>query len=229
MHEEAEKCMDSIDKIKVLICEIPPKWDEIRAILEESTPSKADLADIAGCIANECFCEYCDAPRSASGEVVAIHSDYLIDALRLLLAHGLDPNAVFDDDNIMWKMQWVDAPNVGADALRLLLEHGGDPNAVLPSEGESLFSYLNFSVSEDDHDKEYLHKVQCWLVLMAYGGCWDNGETSIEMLNGNDVKIFREFEQYDFTLEHLPNAKTVNTSWLMHVFNIKTGEEVGRY
>lgn len=224
--------MKDIEKVKALFSELPPRFDEIRRHLDQDRPTKEDLADIAHDLADDCFCEYWSTmnPKIQENSVDSIHSNYLIESLRLLLQYGLDPNTITaDGDNIMWMLQWVDAPNVGAAALRLLLEHGGNPNLVLPDEGEGLFASVSFSVSEDEHDHSYFHTVQFWWVLMAFGGCYDNGNIPIEMLNGKKVDIFRDFEQFDFELENVPNARTVNTSWLMRVFNAETREEVARY
>ena len=185
--------MKEIEKVKLLFSELPPKHDEIRGILDRDRPTKEDLAEIAYNVASYCFCEYRDAVDPTINEVSVdlMHSNYLLDSLQLLLEYGLNPNTITaQGDNVLWELQWVDAPNIGPAALRLLLEHGGNPNLILPEEGESLFEYVSFCISEDDHDHSWFYKVQFWWVLMAFGGSYDNGNIPIEMLNGKRPDIF---------------------------------------
>ena len=62
------------------------------------------------------------------------------------------------------------------EVIALLLENGGNPNHLISCEGESIFEYIDFKVSYDEYTHDYLHTVQCWSVLMAYGACLgDNG------------------------------------------------------
>ena len=147
----------------------------------------------------------------------------------MLIEQGLDPNLVVNDDNPIWNVMWIDAPNIGASVMRLLLENGGDPNHYLSSEGETVFDYISFKVSYDEYTHDYFHTVQCWLVLMGYGACWKDGEIPLAMLNGNSVEIFKKFELYDYTIEPLPQEPGKYGCWIMHIYNVETNEEVARY
>ena len=114
--------------------------------------------------------------------------------------------------------------------MRLLLENGGNPNHLIPSEGETVFEYIDFMVSYDQYMHEYFYTVQCWLVLMAYGACWrNNGEIPLTMLGENSVEIFKNYELYDYEIEPLPQIPGKFGCWIMHIFNIETKEEVAVY
>ena len=223
--------MSNVDKAKKLFASIPPKWEEIKAILSASGFTSEDLARIAIDLTDNCFCEYRDALSEDIAEVSleSLHSGYLLDSLQLLVDYGLDPNTIVGDENAMWNTQWIDAPNVGASALRLLLENGGNPNHILPTESETLFEAVAFDVSYDEYTHEWLHKVQCWLVLMAYGGEFRGGGIPITMLGNNEVKTFKSFEDFDYTIEPLPQVVGKYGCWIMHIFRVDSHEEVARY
>ena len=59
-----------------------------------------------------------------------------------------------------------------------------------------------------------------------------NGKRSyIDPLFESDftVEIFKEFEQFDYEIEPLPQEPGKYGCWIMHIFNIHTREEVARY
>lgn len=223
--------MNLVKQIKEVFEQEPSHLDEIRSLLSLRELTKEELADLAISFTNECFCEYRDA-LDAEVESVTIenmHSNYVIEAINILLEFGLDPNTVFVDDNVLWNAMWIDSPNVAASLMRLLLENGGDPNHFIPAEHETLFEYIAFKVSYDQYTHDYFHTVQCWLVLMAYGACWRDGEIPLTMLGNKSVEIFKEFEQFDYEIEPLPQEPGKYGCWIMHIFNIHTQEEVARY
>lgn len=223
--------MGFIEQIKTSFEEQPSDLAKIRALLISGDPSKEDLAELAISFTGDCFCEYHDAldPEIESVTIENMHSNYIIEAIQLLLEFGLDPNTIFDNDNVLWCAMWIDAPNVAASVMRLLLENGADPNHFIPAEHETLFEFIAFKVSYDEYTHDYFHTVQCWLVLMAYGACWRDGGIPITMLGKHSVEIFKEFEQYDYKIEPLPQEPGKYGCWIMHIFNIHTQEEVARY
>jgi len=224
--------MGDIEKVKKMLSLIPPDLDGARKELSEAGFSKEELAEIAIDAAYSCFDEYHDALNlEKTGITVdAMNSGYLIETLQILLDHGLDPNTVVDDENVMWLLQYADAPNIGPAALRLLLENGGDPNHVFPADAvETLFEYVTYKVSYDEYTHEFFHTVQFWLVLLAYGGHWRNGSIPITMLNGYTVEIFKDFESFDYTIEPLPQEPGKYGCWIMHIFRVDNDEEVARF
>ena len=222
--------MNLVKQIKEVFEQEPSNLDEIRNLLSLRELTREELADLAISFTDDCFCEYRDAldPEVESVTIENMHSNYIIEAINMLLEFGLDPNAIFDNDNVLWNAMWIDSPNVAASLMRLLLENGGDPNHFIPAEHDTLFEYIAFKVSYDEYTHDYYHTVQCWLVLMAYGACWRNGEIPLTMLGNKSVEIFKEFEQFDYEIEPLPQEPGKYGCWIMHIFNIHTREEVAR-
>lgn len=214
-----------------LFSEIPPDRKKIEDVFSQYTFSKEQLAKIAVALAQDCFMEYSDALDDRFPDITPDHmnSNHLLESLQQLLNHGLDPNICVgeDADNVMWSLQFVNAPNIGASAMRLLLENGADPNRKIPPNEVSIFDDLDFSVY--DNNGAFAYMVQCWLVLMAYGGRWENGNIPLTMLNGNKVEIFKDFEYFDYSVEPLKEEPKYSWSWLMRVYDMRTHEEVARY
>ncbi len=223
--------MNIVNQIKELFEQAPSNLNEIRKLLELRKFKEDELAELAVSFTDNCFCEYHDAldPEVESVTIENMNSNYVVDAIRLLLEFGLNPNTIVNDDNVMWNAMWIDAPNVAASVMRLLLENGGSPNHLIPAEHETLFEYIAFKVSYDEYTHEYFHTVQCWLLLMAYGGCWEDGNIPITMLGGKSVEIFKNFELYDYEIEPLPQETGKYGCWIMHIYNIATHDEVARY
>lgn len=222
--------MNLVKQIKEVFEQEPSNLDEIRNLLSLRELTREELAVLAISFTDDCFCEYRDAldPEVESVTIENMHSNYIIEAINILLEFGLDPNAIFDNDNVLWNAMWIDSPNIAASLMRLLLENGGDPNHFIPAEHDTLFEYIAFKVSYDEYTHNYYHTVQCWLVLMAYGACWRNGEIPLTMLGNKSVEIFKEFEQFDYEIEPLPQEPGKYGCWIMHIFNIHTREEVAR-
>ena len=223
--------MNLVKQIKEIFEQEPSHLDEIRNLLSLRDLTKVELADLAISFTDDCLCEYRDAldPEVESVTIENMHSNYVIEAIKILLEFGLDPNVVFDYDNVLWNAMWIDAPNVAASLMRVLLENGGDPNHFKHYEHKTLFEYIAFKVSYDEYTYDYLYTVQCWLVLMAYGACLRNGEIPLTMLGNKSIEIFKEFEQFDYEIEPLPQEPGKYGCWIMHIFNIHTREEVARY
>ena len=223
--------MDMVEKITNLLSEVPPDLDAAQQLLAAHKLTEEEVMQIAINCTDNCFGEYLDAldPRFPDITVDRMHSNHIVSVLELLLEFGLNPNVSLNGENAMWNTMWISAPNVGATALRLMLEHGGDPNHRIPEEVETLFDWIDFKVSYDEYTHEYLHTVQLWWVLMAYGACFSNGKISITMLDGNSVEILKNFERYDFTIEPLPQEPHRYGCWNMHIYDKDTGKEVAVY
>lgn len=222
--------MELVKQIKEIFEHTPSDLAKIESLLSVRKFSKEELAEIAIDFTDDCFCEYRSAlnPEVESVTFENMHSNYILEAIKLLIKFGLDPNTIVNDENVIWNSMWMDAPNVAASAMKLLLENGGDPNHLIPAEKETLFDFIAFKVSYDEYSHEYFYTVQCWLILMAFGACWQDGKIPITMLNGNSVEIFKEFQLYDYEIEPLPEVGKYG-SWIMHIYNIETKEEVAVY
>lgn len=140
----------------------------------------------------------------------------------VLLARGLDVNSD-SDKNALSSCIWIENEAIAVMLAKKFLEHGANPNLKLTCEGgESLYEYMNFSIGYDMFDNDGFMKI--WLLLIAYGGCYENGETCLEMLNGNSAEIFKNI--YDFGLRRERDA---NGSRVMYFYNISTNEDVALY
>ena len=220
-----------VNQIKERFNNTPSDIEGLRELLSMRKFTEEELAEIAVDFTDHCFCEYQDAIGLRVPEITLenMKSNYILNAIALLLEFGLNPNTIVEDENVMWNTMWIDAPNVAADVLKLLLENGGDPNHLIPSERETIFEYIAFKVSYDEYTHDYFYTVQCWLILMAYGACWDNGEIPITMLGDNTVDIFKNYQMYTYEIEPLPQEPGKYGCWRMHIYNIETREKVAIY
>ena len=220
----------AVKEIAELFSRIPPDLDTIDQLIGRLALTKEELAYLACSLGDQCFCEYYDALNPDVKTITPDHmnSNFLVPSLKLLLKHGLDPNTIYDDENVMWSLSFVNAPNVGANALKLLLEACGDPNHYIPAEGEGLFSSVSFDVSYeyDEYNALGLHLFHQWLLLMAYGGCYRDGTIPLKMNTGYDVTIFRDFQNYDFRISRHSNKWG---DWTMEIFDVHTNKCVATW
>ena len=217
--------MDYIKNVKQLFTETPPQWDKISCILNEQHFTKEELADIAIHIVNNCFCEYKEATEYRGLESVDIkttNSYYLVESLKMLLQFGLDPNVSVHGDNAIWYTQYVDIPNVAASAMRLLLEHGGNPNITVDDDPERLFEDIDDKVFEDAYVYGFEYVVQCWLVLLAFGGQSKYNVNPIKMMDGYKIDIFKDFENYDYVFGSVYEEEDKRNRFAMLIFDKRT-------
>lgn len=155
------------------------------------------------------------------------HSTYVFELIQLLLQYGLEPNAVYDDSNVLWELQYVDNGYIAADTLALLLEHGGRVDLEL--DGEELFSDLDFSVMLDafnQNDRQrYDGLVHLWFVCLGYGGTPKNGTAAVETFRGFDLRNLRDHRRFTFGLSWVPGR---GENWSLHIFDRDTLWEVAR-
>ena len=140
----------------------------------------------------------------------------------VLLARGLDVNSD-SDKNALSSCIWIENEDIAVMLAKKFLEHGANPNLKLTCDGgESLHDYMNACIGYNRFDDDGFMKI--WLLLIAYGGCYENGETCLEMLNGYSAEIFKNI--YDFGLRRERDA---NGSRVMYFYNISTNEDVALY
>lgn len=225
-----------------LLLQIPVDMELVRHTLSEGEYSAEDVSLVGTAFAEECFGEVDDSDPEHY-VLVQDHSPFIYGIVSLFLEYGLDPNAVFDGENIMHCLRWIGWEYVAADTLRLLLDHGGDP--CLEVDNEDLFHSVSFDVSFDrveQFDKRsYDALVHFWFVLIGYAGKED-------LLTGEGEPMFRVFKQYkgdywdervEFDLAELRNHRdytfflsTVsshNDPWSLHIVDKRTQWEVARW
>ena len=156
-----------------------------------------------------------------------INTHPLMKILEMLLEKGLDPGVCLDHEyetNVMCELQWVDLPYLGAAAMRLLLEYGADPY-VIDSDGMDLFTNVDGSVAIDIDLVPYdilQTTIQTWFVLVGYGGRPEKTEP-FHLYPGHTYDELKEFEFFDYVIIYDLEKKEN----IMHITDIRTGEEIG--
>ena len=158
-----------------------------------------------------------------------LHSTFLVDVVRLLLEYGLNPNAVYDDTNIMSLLMYIDNESLAAGTLALLLEHGGNTDLVV--DGVGLFSDIDFMVmfdSVEQYDRRtYDALVHCWLVYIGYGAKLQDGIEPVDIvgycgmnreyeLKDFELSDLKEHRNYTFGLSSVPNR---GDNWSLQIFD----------
>lgn len=142
------------------------------------------------------------------GEVVlGYESSHMLEAIRVLLEYGLDPNTIFtealtdeitEEYNIMQSLRYIDNGYVAADTLALLLENGGNPSLII--DGNSFVRDVNFDLIFDLNNQEdrirYDALVHFWMVLVGYGARLEHGEPCVDPCGDFDVGNLRNHRQY---------------------------------
>lgn len=223
--------MELIKQIKETFEKTPSNLDEIKRLLSLRKFSKEELADLAIEFTMDCDvdCDILFNPEIEEYKYEDLHSNYIIDALKLLLEFGFDPNTIVDDWNVLWEAMYVETPSVAASIMKFLIENGGDPNHYMPSEQMTLFEAMAEKVVFNKENPSEAYTVSCWLVLMAYGGRYRHYDIDITMINGNSIEIFKEFQLYDYKIEKIIQEPEKIECWIEHFYNIETGEEVAIY
>lgn len=180
----------------------------------ELTPENVTKVGIA--YADECFDEvtefiFNNGYAYTGGVVPGLHSTSIVDVIRLLLRFGLNPNGVYDGNNIMDSLQFVDNEYLSADALDLLLQHGGNLNLEL--EDGPFFRELDFRVAfdavEQYNRRIYSALIHFWMVAVGNGASYIGNKDKLffyKEYNSDtlfDPKKLRNHRNYSFCLAHL--------------------------
>lgn len=151
----------------------------------------------------------------------------LTSKLDILLKHGMNPNTRLEDNeevNVMNVLLYVDLPFLAAYTMRLMLEHGADPNMPIDY-SETLFQNIDCAVTFDlldFPDNMVMTSLQCWFVLIGYGGRLENIEP-FELNPGHSYDELKEYEYFEHRVEYNPQRKENR----LHIIDRRTGEEIG--
>ena len=241
MIELTEKCKRLYD----LIMKIPADLDEIRTELETGGYSPDDLAPVSYKFAETCFYERIERDygddtdekyefyNSPAVVIQNEHSTSFLEIIKLLLKHGLDPNATIDSDSLLNIVRYIENEYFAADTLALLFEHGADVN--LQVNGSRVFRDIDFDILFDafnQNDRRYYDSlVHCWFVWLGYGARLDNGESGLELFTEYntgkefDLAKLKNHRDYTFGLSHMACH---NENWALHIFEKQTLWEVAR-
>lgn len=222
---------------------IPPDLTKLRHELEEGVYTGEDVSMAATRFSEELLDERLEEDYDTHKflepvTVPGLHSTYLYEIISLLLEYGLDPNAVYDQTNIMQMLKYVDNEYIGADTLALLFEYGG--RVDLTVDGESNFGNIDFDVLFDAYNqrdrRSYDAMVHSWFVYIGYGGKPDNGTKPLEVIDGDamyneygikkfDLSDLKDHRNFTFGLTHFPGR---GENWSLCIFDKRTRWEVAR-
>lgn len=221
-----------------MLLAIPPNIEEIKQELSYRTFSAEDISKAAIMYLEECFDEHINEAFESHKYMEALvipnlHSTYVYEVVELLLQYGLDPNAVYDDTNIMYELKYVDNEYIGADTLALLFENGGRLDLVV--DGEAIFDNIGFDVifdSIEQYDRRrYDALVHCWLVYLGYGAAHGNRIPAVDVFKVYDseelfdLKELKNHRNFTFGLSYVDGR---GEKWSLHIFDRRTRWEVAR-
>ena len=206
-----------------LLITIPPNWAAAEQFLDETKLTPREITRVALAYAGECFCEAGDyayernIPHPAS-IIPGLHSTYIYNIVEFLLHYGLEPNGIYEEDNIMEALRYVDNEFLAADALGLLLEHGGNYDLFTGSGCEPFFQSLDFDVYFDAIEQEdrqrYAAMVHCWMVAIGYGACCNGDKRSLFKEYGSstqfDLQKLKNHRNYYFGVTHLEKGFAIS-------------------
>lgn len=232
-----------IEEIVCLLTRTPPDLGVVRNLLDMRKMPCEALSKVARNIVDRfCFCEYRDAKGSEDcppvltkidqeGNVIdeKLVSYYLQDILTLLLDHGMNPNDISgedsDEENLMEMVKYVDYTDTAGRCMRLLMEHGGDPNLFIGN--ESLIYTIDIDVVFDiGYGYDLPSVVQCWLVLIGYGGRLDDGRLPVKMCEGYQPEVFKDFEKFSWRVSRMKPTPESPEGWCLHICEKDSGIEV---
>lgn len=123
---------------------------------------------------------------------------HLAPLMELFLSYGMDPNSVYDGEELMSLLRFIHMDYAGADALSVFLEYGGNPDIQPENDGVTLMSDILGDISigafEDDKCKD--GALHCILVIAGCSGKLTNGEKA-KMLDGYDRSILKNHRLFD--------------------------------
>ncbi len=166
--------------------------------------------------------------------VPGIESSHLVDAFRILLKYGFDPNKImtYDDGgqtNIMEQLMFVYNGYQAADAADLILTHGGNPSLIV--EGTSLIRDLNFelqfSMIGNEEFRYFSDSIaHYWMVYIGNGAKLEDGGESVDPVGDFDISNLRNHRQYYYGMIHSDRS---NDGMEICFFDKDTNWEVARY
>ena len=200
---------------------IPPNFEDTRSFLNTESMTNDEITRVAIEYATICFCEagdyMLDNNLPYTTQVVPdLHSTYILDVISFLLPYGLDPNGIYENENLMELLRFVDNGFLAADTLSLLLEHGG--NYDLETNGETLFESVDFDVFFDAVEQyirpRFASTVHLWMVLIGFGARNENWTGKLfkeyDTLEPFDLQKLRNHNNYYFGVTRKDGAPSIS-------------------
>ena len=227
-----------------LMWTLTPDFDAIRQLIEQNRMTPEEITRTAIRFVEDAAWEDLDCPQLNDNIVrrplfvESLHSACLYDLIRLLLDYGLEPNAVYNEDNLIEQVVKIINADQAADTLALLLENGGDVNVTVKD--ERVFDSLEFDVFFGRHEmpgrRNYDALVHCWMVFIGYGVKASNGRCPVDSVyrpDQNEEFGIKDFELSDLKVHKdfafcISNMPSNGESYTIHIFDNRTKWEVAR-
>lgn len=194
-------------RLKDLLMEMPPELEKAAVLLKQDGYTAENISKVGNDFVGECIEECWDLflqnDIARSEDVIpGLHSTHLCEVLSLLLSHGLDPNGIFEDSNIMDDLKYLDNGYMAADALVLLFEHGGDPN--LRCNGDTIFNEIDYDLFFDalnqPNRQRYASLVHCWMVHLAFGALYSKSGVCVHTSQDFGLAMLKDHRRFYFGL-----------------------------
>ena len=218
MTDRENKLFEICNKHNADLLQVEQLIIDMKLTSEEITRTAIKLADANTLEIHQC--DYTDELVTANW----------VELFKIFIKYGLMPNYIYTDDdmnqyNIIQEMRYIDNGDIAPTIMRMLMECGGNPN--LEVGGVPFFASLDFDIAFDvtglNNKRLFDIEFKIWLVLMGFGGYIKNHECPVKMKNGYSVEIFKNFEDFDYTIDMINQAEE---KWVMHIYNKSTNEEI---
>lgn len=228
-------------ELEELLRENLPKLDEIRAELEGGAYPPERVTRAALRFLDDCFDDQAERDWVEDQQREEFVSEQPVEPflrpeersaclpqlIGLLLEYGLEPNAVYDECNVMHSLKYIDNGYTAADSLALLLEHGGDPN--MEFDGSTLFREFDhaviFDAANQQDRRRYNALVHCWFVLLGYGAEAEPGVKPVDTFGEFELCELKQHRNYTFALTHTHRC---GKNWSLHIVDRRSFWEVAQ-
>lgn len=144
------------------------------------------------------------------------------DVFDALILSGLDVNSD-SDENALNSSIWIENIDIALMLAKKFLDKGANPNLKLTCEGgESLYQYMDFAVGYDMFGDELFMKL--WLLLIAYGGCDNDGSNSLIVAPGENYDIAKNINNIGFSIDYKEDGYHI-----IHFYDKETNSEFAMY
>lgn len=144
------------------------------------------------------------------------------DVFDALIISGLDVNSD-SEENALSSSIWIENIDIALMLAKKFLDNGADPNLKPTCEcDESLYEYMDFAVGYDMFGDELFMKL--WLLLIAYGGCDNDGDNSLIVAPGEKYDIAQNINNIRFSIDYKDDGYHV-----MHFYDKETNCEFAMY
>ena len=167
-------------------------------------------------------------------DIPGIESSHFLEAIRILLEYGLDPNYCSSNsftDYIIGNLRFVFNGYQSADAAALMFEHGGNPNMIF--DDCSLIDDLDFDVMwflGGDVDSRYIADsfMHYWMTVVGYGARFTNGADVVVEYGNFKACDFRDHRNYYCGFIHVKDDDGSVHLSAISFFDKRTNREVAR-